>query len=97
MFKKIAKYLLISIPNKHSFYYTLYKLQPLQNVDNLEPSKSRLNLSRVKKKKKPVFGVYEHVRPKPECTVTSLAYDLILNLLDHNTNYHQISRVKLGC
>ena len=28
--------------------------------------------------------------------VTSRAYDLILNFLDHNTNYHQIRRVQTG-
>ena len=29
-------------------------------------------------------------------TVTPRAYDLILNFLDHNTNYHQIRRVQTG-
>ena len=29
-------------------------------------------------------------------TVTSPAYDLILNFLDHNTNYHHIHRVQTG-
>ena len=29
-------------------------------------------------------------------TVTSRAYDLILNFLDHNTNYHQIRSVQTG-